>query len=287
MRRVVVVVVAAVACAPARVPRQPLPSLEASRDDRAPIDPYDPSGPAGTAPVLHGFVGDHVPSDVELGDPAAIVAMTVRLFSSGGRHELAIRVGPGAPVSAAERAEALRATDDYDFVQPALREAARTATLGARTDRQRIAGLVAYVHGRIRYELSDQHVASHVLASRVGDCSEMSLLFIALARASGVPARRVVGLAATSADGAPAFGLHAWAEVALRGRWVPVDPTWNEPVADATHIALHVGDGDDWAAGLDDFQLAVLDYTRDERLAGRADVRRMVSELPERLRSLR
>ncbi|HTR53233.1 MAG TPA: transglutaminase domain-containing protein [Kofleriaceae bacterium] len=287
VRVVVAAIAAAVACGPARVPRQPLPTLEPARDDRTPIDPYGNDGAEGTAPVLHGFVGDHVPTDVMFGDPAAIVAMTVRVFAHGGMRELAIRVGPGAPVTAAERADALLASEAYDFHTPAVARAARAATLGTRTARQRVAALVAYVHGRITYALADEHVASHVLASGSGDCSEMSLLFIALARAAGIPARRAIGLAATYEDGGPAFGLHAWAEVALAGRWVPVDPTWNEPLADATHILLFEGEGNDWATGLDDFQLAVLDYTRDERLAGRADVRRLVSELPVRLRTLR
>ena len=34
------------------------------------------------------------------------------------------------------------------------------------------------------------------------------------------------------------FGYHAWAEVALDGRWHPVDPTWNQRPVDATHLKL-------------------------------------------------
>jgi len=66
----------------------------------------------------------------------------------------------------------------------------------------------------------------------------------------------VVGLAATEVDNAPAFGFHAWAEVALDGHWVQVDPTWDEPVADATHVVLMEGDGDAWNEALGNLRLA-------------------------------
>ncbi|HEY1554346.1 MAG TPA: transglutaminase-like domain-containing protein [Kofleriaceae bacterium] len=286
MSRGVGIAIAIAACGPARVPRVPLPALEAARDDiddRAPIDPYGPDL------ETHGFVGDHIPSDASLGDPGAIVELSVRVdhASTGEQHRLDIHVGPGAPVGIAEREAALRTTAEYDAEDPAIERAAREATAVVRDDRDRVAALVAYVYGHVQYEHADERIASVVLARGRGDCSEMSLLFIALARAVHVPARRVVGLAATYVDGAPAFGLHAWAEVALDGRWQPVDPTWNEPIADATHVPLHVGDGDVWARDLDDLELAVLSYERDEALDGRADIRRLVDELPDRLRALR
>ncbi|MHC4861626.1 MAG: hypothetical protein ACYTDY_16220, partial [Planctomycetota bacterium] len=43
------------------------------------------------------------------------------------------------------------------------------------------------------------------------------------------------------------FGPHAWNEVVLGGRWVPVDATWNETVADAAHIRLGHGERGDFA----------------------------------------
>ena len=61
------------------------------------------------------------------------------------------------------------------------------------------------------------------------------MLFVALCRAEGVPAREVSGLM-YAGDQLGAFGGHAWAEVALDGRWVSADPTWNQFPVDATHI---------------------------------------------------
>jgi transglutaminase-like putative cysteine protease len=51
-------------------------------------------------------------------------------------------------------------------------------------------------------------------------------------------------------DGIQRFGWHAWAEVDLDGRWVQVDPSWGEPLANATHLTLGVGDEADWVAAL-------------------------------------
>ncbi len=75
------------------------------------------------------------------------------------------------------------------------------------------------------------------LASREADCLEHSELYVALARASGLPARVVTG----AAFGGGSFGAHAWVEVYL-GKWVELDPTWGlmEHV-DATHLRF---DGD-------------------------------------------
>ena len=69
-----------------------------------------------------------------------------------------------------------------------------------------------------------------------------------LERGAVLAARRVVGLAPTYDHDSFGFGNHASAEGAIDGRWVAVDPTWNETLADATHIPLLVGDGDEWGA---------------------------------------
>lgn len=69
--------------------------------------------------------------------------------------------------------------------------------------------------------------ASRAIRERTGDCDELSDLFIALCRASGVPCRRVVGLFYHGReDGQKSFDWHAWAEVRLsKDVWVPFDPS--------------------------------------------------------------
>ena len=84
--------------------------------------------------------------------------------------------------------------------------------------------------------------ASDVLAAGKGDCTEHSVLLVALARALEIPARLVHGLVyARYADGKDALYWHAWAEVLSAGEWIAVDPTFGQPVADATHVALGTG----------------------------------------------
>ncbi len=93
----------------------------------------------------------------------------------------------------------------------------------------------------VRDYLTDDRAAepldlAGVIDGRRGDCTEHAALYVAMARHAGIPAREASGLMWVAPLGA--FGGHAWAEVALDGRWVPVDPTWGQVPADATHIRL-------------------------------------------------
>jgi len=54
-----------------------------------------------------------------------------------------------------------------------------------------------------------------------GDCSEYAVLFTALCRASGVPARSVIGLLLENGE----MTYHQWAEIYTDGRWILCDPT--------------------------------------------------------------
>ena len=86
-----------------------------------------------------------------------------------------------------------------------------------------------------------------VLRRKEGDCNEHTALYVSLARAAGIPTRIAAGLVYTDQiDGKPAFYYHAWPEVHLGGEapWVPVDPTFGQFPADATHIKLVEGDLD-------------------------------------------
>ena len=70
--------------------------------------------------------------------------------------------------------------------------------------------------------------ASAVLKSRVGYCNTKSTLFVALLRASGIPARQVfVDIHASVLDGIIAPGTpyvdHSYVEVWLNGAWVATD----------------------------------------------------------------
>jgi Transglutaminase-like superfamily len=85
--------------------------------------------------------------------------------------------------------------------------------------------------------------ALEVLQTREGDCNEHTVLYTALARAAGIPTKMAIGI--VWSDDLNGFYYHAWPEVYI-GRWIPVDPTLGQPIADATHIKLLEGGIDSW-----------------------------------------
>lgn len=93
-----------------------------------------------------------------------------------------------------------------------------------------------WVYTNIKKEYSPEiSNALTTLRARKGDCGEHSALAVALLRATGIPARIASGVVYWPEG--KGFAYHAWVEVYL-GRWVQMDPTWNETAANATHIML-------------------------------------------------
>jgi hypothetical protein len=79
--------------------------------------------------------------------------------------------------------------------------------------------------------------AVDVLDNMRGDCNEHAILAVALCRAVGIPAVTCAGIVYVDNG---VFGYHAWPAVWV-GKWVAIDPTFGQPVADATHIILAQG----------------------------------------------
>jgi transglutaminase-like putative cysteine protease len=135
---------------------------------------------------------------------------------------------------------------------PEIRAEAELAVRGVSGTRARAERLTRHVNGLLdKKPTVGLPSAREVLRTQVGDCNEHTALYVAMARALGIPSRIAVGL--VHAHGA--FYYHAWPEVYIdepdgRGAWIPVDPTLNEFPADATHLRLARG-------GLDK-QMAIL-----------------------------
>ncbi|MEM9440638.1 MAG: transglutaminase domain-containing protein [Pseudomonadota bacterium] len=75
-----------------------------------------------------------------------------------------------------------------------------------------------------------------ILDNRTGDCTEHSQLFVTLARAAGLAAREVSGFVYGGNDQTPSLGGHAWVEVLIDGRWIGMDPTWEEVRLNKSHV---------------------------------------------------
>jgi transglutaminase-like putative cysteine protease len=133
---------------------------------------------------------------------------------------------------------------------PEILAEASKAVAGVRGDRARAERLVRHVHDIVEKRPTvSLPSAREVLRTRIGDCNEHTALYVAMARALGLPARVAVGLVYLRG----AFYYHAWSEVfvseaAGRGLWLPADPTLNQFPADATHIRLARGGLDRQAA---------------------------------------
>lgn len=144
---------------------------------------------------------------------------------------------PPSPATRARFARELRAEPLLEVEHPVIVALARKLRRReAQTDlvARRIA---EWVHDSLVVEPSvTLPSAVGTLRSRRGDAAEHAQLFVALARAAGIPARTVSGI--LLADGTPY--RHAWAEVMLQ-RWVGVDPTLGAFPTDASHIRLWVG----------------------------------------------
>ena len=146
--------------------------------------------------------------------------------------------GTTETATAGEIADALAETVSFPTKLPSVVELAKQAVGDAKTPQEKVERLVHFVSSYVEDAILPRDPSvSELITSKKGDCTEHAQLFVTLARAAGIPAREVGGLMYMG-DDVQAFGGHAWNEVVLDGKWVPVDPTWNETTIDATHITL-------------------------------------------------
>jgi transglutaminase-like putative cysteine protease len=110
--------------------------------------------------------------------------------------------------------------------------------VGRTGDPARVARLLnQWVYQNLRKEITvSVPSAVQVLDMRRGDCNEHTVLYVALARALGLPARTAAGVVYLRGR----FYYHAWPEVYLNG-WVAVDPTFGQFPADAAHLRFTIG----------------------------------------------
>jgi hypothetical protein len=175
---------------------------------------------------------------------------------------------------------------------PEIRAEAATAVREATAPRERAERITRYVNGLLEKKPTVSiPSAREVLRTRVGDCNEHTALFVAMARAAGIPSRVAVGLVFIRG----AFYYHAWPEVYVadgsRGYWLPVDPTLNQFPADATHVRLARGGLDRQTAILPlvgRLKMTVLDVetapesTRPILAAAPADLGPLATPIPQR-----
>ncbi len=205
-----------------------------------------------------------VPVDRALGKASRVEALTLEAtglgdFALPASHRQRVRAGKNgtaildlrrdhrtdraAPLADAERTRYLRATPSIQSDSEIIRRQAKRI-VGREQDPIKAATLLAkWVHKNLKQTMAaNASTALDVLDNKAGDCTEHALLFVTLARAAGLPAREVGGVAYVNRP--PLFGWHAWAEVHDGRQWVTVDPTWDQVYVDATHVKFSEGSED-------------------------------------------
>ena len=141
---------------------------------------------------------------------------------------------PNLPIRDAE-GEFLGASAYIQTDAPAIRAKTEEILDGEVNSWRAAEKLCEWVHTAIAEKKMSGGFGSSLTAleSLSGDCTEHTVLFIALARAAGIPARICSGITFAK----DAFYYHFWPEVYV-GRWVQMDPTLGQTIADANHIQL-------------------------------------------------
>jgi hypothetical protein len=238
------------------VQRSPYELALQSRNDA------DRSRGASGTPVRDFVLGTAIASNVAFDSPAhrdelrfVLSGVDLKGFHlDGGRQELrgdtlivkrerweGSDPGYSLPYPRMDLVEALQAEPLIQSGNPRIVEIARGVThpRGTPPPSPHVAAdrIAQFVHRWLAKEATfTLPSALQVLESRRGDCNEHTVLFVALARAVGLPSRVAVGLAYL--DGS--FYYHAWPEVWL-GDWVAVDPTFGQVPADAAHLRFMTG----------------------------------------------
>lgn len=163
---------------------------------------------------------------------------------TGGEQIIEMRDPRSLPYGAPDPGSAryLAAEPLIESDAPEIIAEAQAAIRGATDPREQAERLVRHVNALLdKKPTVSIPSAKEVLRTKIGDCNEHTALFVAMARAVGIPARIAVGLVYLNG----AFFYHAWPEVHLRGpggaQWLPVDPTLNQFPADATHLRVARG----------------------------------------------
>jgi len=185
-------------------------------------------GVTGQLPLLAG-PGQSVTETIESGKPVALYVLEKNSGPDPAKTQ--------GNLNAAERYVYLAATDHIESDHPEIVKKANEIVLGVPSDLDKIRCLTKWVSLEIKDEIVDSFSALEVLHTRKGECQAHTLLYAALARASGIPTRLAGGLVCLEETG---FLYHAWAESYADG-WIAVDPTFDQVGIDATHIKLAEG----------------------------------------------
>ena len=151
-----------------------------------------------------------------------------------------VPAGANIPAAPGNMNSLLGSTTFIQADHPEIVKLAGSLTAGCTNVMDSAIAICNWVNKNLEKEISPGvPSAVEVLRNRRGDCNEHTYLFVALARAAGIPSKVKVGLVYSAEY--EAFCYHAWPAV-YAGDWVEMDPTFGQTTVDATHIALIEGE---------------------------------------------
>lgn len=132
----------------------------------------------------------------------------------------------------------LKPAEKIEADAPEIVAKVREITKGKSTQEEVVRALASWTADWLKDTVDDGGSALTSFKSRTGNCQTHARLYTAMARAAGIPTRFVSGLVHLEGKG---FLYHSWAESLLGGRWVAVDPTYNQVPTDPTHLKFFEG----------------------------------------------
>lgn len=152
-----------------------------------------------------------------------------------------LRVGGTSPVDPLY----LKPSPLVDYDDPAIQDLVSDEELGELSFADQVRRLVEIVDSTISVKSMDFGfaTASETVALSEGDCTEHALLFAALARSVGIPARGAMGIVYFIDDeGKPVMGYHMWNQVWNGEEWLDVDAAFR--TAEPSPIRVLFGTSD-------------------------------------------
>ena len=159
-----------------------------------------------------------------------------------GKGVVTIRTGSAIPLVTGSETSVpdsyLRSAVKIESDAPEILAKAKEIAAGKDSPETIARALASWTTDWLKDTVDDGGGALDSLKGRTGNCQTHARLYTALARAAGIPTRFVSGLVSLEGKG---FLYHSWAESRLGGRWVAVDPTYNQLPADSTHLKFFEG----------------------------------------------
>lgn len=148
-----------------------------------------------------------------------------------------VQIAPESPLQKPSEL-LLKPAEKIESDAPEIKDQAKLLAEGVQNQEELAKVLAAWTAERLKDTIDDGGSAVQSFRSKSGNCQTHARLYTALARAASIPTRFVSGLVHLEGKG---FLYHSWAESFIGGRWVSVDPTYNQLPADPTHLKLLEG----------------------------------------------